>query len=84
MNAVSNVSAPFLTAWQWLISLHQVCHFQTREGKKVGRASNSELKRWIENKALVINGEPVAPGEPIDFPMTSVVLFPKHGRVTLL
>lgn len=44
-----------MTAWEFLRDLHIVCKFQTREGKKVGVASNSELKRWIQNKALIIN-----------------------------
>jgi hypothetical protein len=65
------------------MGLHDVCHFQTREGKRVGRASNSELKRWCQNKALIINGETVDWNEPMDFPMFSVVLFPK-SPVTLL
>lgn len=69
--------------WQWLRSLHEICHFQTREGKKVGTASNSELKRWIQNKALVVNGEVVQWDELVDFPFTSVVLFPKKP-ITLL
>lgn len=41
-----------MNAWQFLMRLHEVCHFQTREGKKVGRASNSELKRWCQNGVL--------------------------------
>lgn len=72
-----------MTAWQFLRHINEVCHFQTREGKRVGSASNSELKRWIENKAFIINDETVKWDEPIDFPVYSVVLFPKHP-VTLL
>ena len=72
-----------MNAWQFLLSLHEVCHFQTREGKKVGRASNSELKRWIQNNVLLINGESVKWDEPMDFPLISVVLFPKSARITL-
>ena len=72
-----------MTAWQFLRNLNEVCHFQTREGKRVGSASNSELQRWIKNNALIINGETVKWDEPIDFPVFSVVLFPKHP-VTLL
>lgn len=71
------------TAWDFLKDLHEVCSFQTREGKKVGRASNSELKRWIQNKALIINSETVAFDEDLDFPLISVKLFPKNP-VTLL
>lgn len=72
-----------MNAWEFLRNLHDVCSFQTKEGKKVGKASSSELKRWIKNKALIVNGEAVAWDEEIDFTMNSVVLFPKHP-VTLL
>ena len=72
-----------ITAIQFLTNLHEVCSFQTREGKKVGKASNSELRRWIQNKAFLINGESVDVNEKIDFPVFSVVLFPKKP-VTLL
>jgi len=72
-----------MTAWEFLRELHSVCKFQTREGKKVGLASGSELKRWIQNGAFEINCEKVTPTEQIDFPMFSVVLFPKN-RITLL
>ena len=72
-----------MTSIQCLTNLHQVCSFQTREGKKVGKASTSELRRWIQNKALLINGETVEINEIIDFPVFSVVLFPKNP-VTLL
>ena len=69
--------------WMWLRDLNEVCHFQTREGKKVGAASSSELKRWLQNKSVLVNGEPVEWDEPIDFPIFSVVLFPKGKRITL-
>lgn len=72
-----------MTALEYLKSLHAVCHFQTKEGPKVGRASNSELRRWINNGALVLNGYKVTSDEPIDFPILSSVLFPKKP-VTLV
>ncbi len=64
------------TAYQFLTSLHEVCKFQSRE-HQVGVASKSELKRWIQNGALVINAEKVKWDEVMDFPLISVVLFPK-------
>jgi hypothetical protein len=70
------------TAWNFLKELHSVMHFQSREGAKRGKASSSELKRWIQNKAFIINGETVTPEELIDFPVISVVLFPKN-KVTI-
>lgn len=72
-----------MNAWKFLISLHEVCKFQTREGKKVGLASNSELKRWIQNSVLRINGELVKWDEVIDFPIFSVTLFTKEKLITL-
>ena len=74
-----------MTCYEWLLDLHKVCQFQTKEGKKVGRASNSELKRWIQNSALHINGARVAPDDLIPVEMVSVVLFPKNQerRTTL-
>ena len=72
-----------MNAWEFLRGLNEVCSFQAKEGKKVGKASASELKRWIQNKALLVNGESVSWNEEMDFPMNSVILFPKHP-VTLL
>jgi hypothetical protein len=69
--------------WQLLRDLNEICHFQTREGKKVGAVSNSELKRWCQNKSVIINGKPVAWDAPVDYPIKSFVLFPKN-RITLL
>lgn len=65
-----------MNAWEFLMDLNKVCHFMSRE--RTGKASNSELKRWIKNKALVVNGEKVEWDELMDFPIISVVLFPKH------
>ena len=75
-----------MNAWELLRDVHSICHFQTKEGKLVGKASMSELKRWCQNSALIINGESVKWDEQIDFPIFSVVLFPKNhkNRVTLL
>ena len=74
-----------MTGWEFLRSLHDVCHFQTREGKKVGRASSSELKRWLQNNVVLVNGESLKWNERMDFKINSVVLFPKsNGRITLL
>jgi hypothetical protein len=67
-----------ITAWGLLRSLNEVCHFQSREGRKVGKVTNSELKRWLQNKAVLINGEPVNWDEILDFPIFSMVLFPKN------
>jgi len=68
-----------MTAIQYLRSLHEVCHFQTN-GRGTGPASNSELGRWLNEKAVRINGKPIAAMDPVPYPIVSVVLFPKADR----
>lgn len=72
-----------MNAFEYLKTLHEVCQFQTREGAKIGLASNSELRRWLRNGVLVMNGRKVGEQDALPYPITSVYLFPKH-RVTLL
>jgi len=68
-----------LKARQWLVELNKLCSFMSREvpGK---RASSSELQRWIEQGSILFNGERVKKDELIDFPIISVVLFPKSEK----
>lgn len=69
----------------FLMSLHDVCHFQTREGAKIGKASNSEMRRWIRNGVLTINGEKITAEEAdIPMPVESCWLFTKQKRITIL
>lgn len=48
--------------------------------------SNGELKRHMQQGGVLINAEKVAPDEPIDFPVFSIVFFPKSQarRTTLV
>lgn len=63
------------SAWQWLIDFG---HWGSIEGG--GKASNGELKRWLENKAVIVNGEPLIWDEEMDFHIFSVVLFPNSDK----
>jgi len=42
--------------------------------------SNAELKRWIRNGSVLFNGEKVEVNEEINFPIISLVFFPKGKR----
>ena len=64
-----------MKAWQFLIDLNKVCFFMSRERK--GKVSNSELKRWCKNKAVIVNGKAVKWDEEITVDIKSFVLFPK-------
>lgn len=72
-----------MTPHQYLKSLHEVCQFQTREGAKIGLASNGELLRWIKNQALAINGIKVTADEVLDYPIFEVTLFTKQNKITI-
>ena len=41
---------------------------------------NGELRRHMKQGAIIINGEKIAPDEEIDFPVFSLVLFPKSEK----
>jgi hypothetical protein len=71
-----------LTCWDFLKELNTVCHFMSRE--RTGKATNSELKRWLQNKAVVINNHKVAFDDLVPFPVTQMCLFPKSKRITLI
>lgn len=71
-----------MTCWDFLKELNQVCHFMSRE--RTGKATNSEMKRWLQNNSVIINGVRPKFDDPVDFPVTQMVLFPKKNRVTLM
>jgi hypothetical protein len=48
-------------------------------------ASNSEKRRWLQNKAVIINGERPGPDTMLDFPLGQLVFFPKgNRRITMI
>lgn len=71
---VSDAFIPNVTAYEWLMRLGKM-GFWDRAEKKA--ASNSTLRRWIEQGAIRFNGRIVKPNDVLDFPILSVVLFPK-------
>lgn len=73
---------PQCTALEYTMRLHEaVGKFWSREFNKP--ASNSEVKRWLENSSIRFNGKALKPNEMLDFPLHSVVLFPKGNRITI-
>ena len=59
------------------------CLPQTRE-RGTGEPTRSEVRRWLNNSAVAVDGTRVKPFDDVAFPMQSVVLFPKGNRITLL
>lgn len=56
--------------------------FWSRE--RMGLASKSEIGRWLRAGAVLVNGEVAEFNERLDFPLISLVLFPKGKRITML
>jgi hypothetical protein len=80
---------PRMTAFDFMLRIHRIGHtdakpmgFWSRELK--GVASNSEVRRWLENSAVRFNGKPLKPKDMLDFPLHSIVLFTKSERITIL
>lgn len=68
---------------EFMLKLHEVCKFQTREGKLVGTASKSEIRRWFQRNAVHVNGRPAKAEDSTPETWISLVLFPKSHPVTL-
>lgn len=74
-----------MTAWDFLKIISQKCSgFFSSEhpGQKV---TTSELKRWLINKSVQINGQKPNWDDTVAFPVKDMVLFPKSkNRITTL
>lgn len=74
---------PNCTALEFMLRLHNTkAGFWSREVNKP--ASNSEVKRWLENSGVRFNGRALKPRDMLDFPLFSVIMFPKANRITIL
>ncbi len=49
-------------------------------------ASNSDLRRWLENHSILVNGDKPGPADLVALPVTELVFFPKNPktRITML
>jgi hypothetical protein len=74
---ISDAFIPNKTAYQWLLGLGKEGFWDAAENKP---ASNSTLRRFIEQGAIRFNGKVVKPNDMLDFPILSVVLFPKSDK----
>lgn len=78
---------PNCTAFDFIMRVHR-CGASEKRGfwsrELNDFASNSEVRRWLENSAIRFNGKALKPKDMLDFPLYSVVLFPKGNRITIL
>jgi len=73
-----------LTALAWLNSLRPALPLSIEQPPTketpAQPMSNGELKRHMQQGGVLVNGERVAPDELIDFPVFSLVFFPKSTK----
>lgn len=74
---INQAFTPNKTAYEWLLGLGKVGFWDVAEKKA---ASNSTLRRWIEQGAIRFNGKVVKPNDLLDFPILSVIIFPKSDK----
>lgn len=66
---------------EFLLSLEHAVPFSTE--KPCTRPTNSELRRWLDQGSVQINGVRSKNWrDPMEFPCTSLVFFPKAKRRT--
>ena len=73
-----------MTALQFLHSLRPAIPMSTES--PCTHMSNGELRRLVQQGAVLCNGERLDPNELIDFPVFSLVFFPKSAnrRTTII
>ncbi len=52
--------------------------------EKVGKATNSEIRRWFERGSVEVNGKRAKWDDPVPAAWESLVLHPKSARRTTL
>jgi len=71
-----------MTAYEYLCSVQRFLP-ASREVKNLGGlVGKSEIKRWLENKAVLINGRRPAWKDMISFPIFELVFFPNSPSRT--
>jgi hypothetical protein len=79
-----------MKALQWMNSLRPALPLSIEQPPSKDQPaqpmSNGELKRLMQQGGVLVNGERLAPDEEIDFPVFSLVFFPKSAsrRTTLV
>lgn len=48
--------------------------------KPCTKPTNSEIKRWLNQSAVIINNQAAKPNDEIQFPVTHLVFFPKSAN----
>jgi hypothetical protein len=60
-----------------------LAQFRLWSRERMAFASKSELRRWLKAGNVICNGKTLAENAEVDFPVESLIIFPKGKRITL-
>jgi len=69
-----------MTALQFVLSMRPAIPMSAET--PCTQASNSEIRRWLDQSAVIINGKKPKANEQITLPVTSLIFFPKSKSTT--
>lgn len=69
-----------MTALQFVLSMGSAIPMSVENPCK--QATNSEIRRWLDQQSVVINGKKPKSKDTIDLPVTSLIFFPKSKATT--
>jgi len=73
-----------MTALDYMVSVHDNgVGFRTIE-RGIGKASRSEIRRWLNNGSIIINGKTPTSKEEVNLPVNELVLFPRGKQKTTI
>ncbi len=67
------------TALDFLVSMRPAIPYSKVQPCTI--ASNNEIRRWLKQSAVLINGVKPQPFDVITFPVTSLIFFPKNSKM---
>lgn len=76
------VDAPPVSALDFLKSFPHLP--MQMHGNQPVKASNAELRRWLESGSVIINGEKPKPKDLVTFPVWQLIFFPNGKRRTTM
>lgn len=71
-------SSPKITALQFLIGMRPYVPMSVEKPNTV--PSNSELRRWLQQKSVCVNGATPQPDDLIELPVKQLQYFPKSAK----
>jgi hypothetical protein len=74
-----------MTAYQYLCGVQKFLPVSRENTNPCKPVSKSEIKRWLQNKTVIINGRRPNWDEQIQFPIDELVFFPNaRTRTTMI